>query len=798
MKSKSVFSKVLSFCLSLVLVVSGGITPTNAEEKSNFEEKPNNLFRIELKSNDASMTNFSSIVFHVYSASLGNIDEENGLDLFEETFAFDVSASVEGLVEFEKPSSCFAVTIELESIPKGFGSDKLTEFYQQDTYSSAYLIEKIDHVESKATTLRELGDFTPYDSKKNKLNALFDSICSVEKNELLESMLYKDNLTIPYQISAGIFETLTDVKLDISNISIFERILYLYNEGYITNEEKINYYCDSILGGQFKNVVCIEEILDEISQFVNSNASTKEIEDKVNIIFKRPVERTRETASIPSYNSTYTNTDFSIHYDSSTCSYTEAVTIANYMTSLRSQYITMGFSTPILESSSTTYNVYVTPSSGGEGILASTFQVENNGNKCASYIVIYNFDTVTSLLRETLGHEYFHAVQNAYNRTSGWFKEACANWGGVKTSGYDTNSREWFINYLESQSYETVYNLEGYQCYFIPFCIQKDYGGESTIVEFYNLYADCSLNCSNDILMNTVTNAIHNKGYLTGSFDKAFEKSVVYNAYPRTYYNSVYSNTVDNPFTNRMSAEASSYSSSSKSVKKLGCLFYNFVPAVNSYSTLTVTVTVSSSNVKCRYVRTTSSGVRYITTPTFSSLMYTMVQYNFGNSNSVDYAVIPYCLNTTNCTVTVVATKALVNTYKVTNVGSNKCLNISGNNVTSLYNHQNVCLWSDSGTNEQKWYIPSIGSGVYIRSVINTSYGLNVYRVGSPWNCDLFPISGNETDAQVAFIAVTGGYKIKLYNYDLYLTVSASSNGSNVYWSASSSSTYQVWSLAAV
>ena len=137
-------------------------------------------------------------------------------------------------------------------------------------------------------------------------------------------------------------------------------------------------------------------------------------------------------------------------------------------------------------------------------------------------------------------------------------------------------------------------------------------------------------------------------------------------------------------------------------------------------------------------------------------------------------------------------------TYRITNVATGKCLNIYGENVTSLYNHQNVCLWSNSGTNEQKWYVTSIGNGAYIKSVIDQSFGLNVYRTGSPWNCDLLTISGNETDSQVDFIATSGGYKIKLHNYDLYLSADSSSNGANVYWSASSSSLYQVWSLTPV
>ncbi len=134
-------------------------------------------------------------------------------------------------------------------------------------------------------------------------------------------------------------------------------------------------------------------------------------------------------------------------------------------------------------------------------------------------------------------------------------------------------------------------------------------------------------------------------------------------------------------------------------------------------------------------------------------------------------------------------------TYKITNIGSNRCLNIYGDNVTSLANHQNVTMWSDSGSNEQKWYITSVGSNAYIKSVIDMSFGLNVYRSGSPWNCDVYPIAGNETDALIDIIQTSQGFKIKLHNYDLYLTAASSTNGANVYWGAESTSSYQLWDL---
>lgn len=139
--------------------------------------------------------------------------------------------------------------------------------------------------------------------------------------------------------------------------------------------------------------------------------------------------------------------------------------------------------------------------------------------------------------------------------------------------------------------------------------------------------------------------------------------------------------------------------------------------------------------------------------------------------------------------------------YKITNVGANKCLNIYGNNVTSLSDGVNITLWSNSGTNEQKWLISGLGKDQqFIRSVIDKTYGLNVYRTGDPYNCNIHKIIGNEVDAQIDIIpsSVSGQYKLKLHNYDLYLTAASSADGSNVYWAAESTSNYQKWKFTVV
>ncbi|MBQ7836399.1 MAG: hypothetical protein IJ389_04010 [Clostridia bacterium] len=121
--------------------------------------------------------------------------------------------------------------------------------------------------------------------------------------------------------------------------------------------------------------------------------------------------------------------------------------------------------------------------------------------------------------------------------------------------------------------------------------------------------------------------------------------------------------------------------------------------------------------------------------------------------------------------------------YTLKNAHSSKYLAIANYNG-SLSNNQNVCVTSLNTTvqanNSHIWSISSLGSGVYAKAYVNTAFGLNVYRAGDPYNCDVYPISGNETDAKVNFIfhVASGQYFVKLSNYNLYLTIS----GDNVCW----------------
>lgn len=133
-------------------------------------------------------------------------------------------------------------------------------------------------------------------------------------------------------------------------------------------------------------------------------------------------------------------------------------------------------------------------------------------------------------------------------------------------------------------------------------------------------------------------------------------------------------------------------------------------------------------------------------------------------------------------------------TYKLTNVASGKCLNINGDNLTSLSPWDNVTLWSDSGSNEQKWILSTDYDSKPIKSVIDRNYGLNIY-LDSTYNCNVYQVAGNETDSAVYFTNYGSYYRVGLHNYNRYLTAAGTGDGANVYWATYTESNLQKWVL---
>ena len=125
--------------------------------------------------------------------------------------------------------------------------------------------------------------------------------------------------------------------------------------------------------------------------------------------------------------------------------------------------------------------------------------------------------------------------------------------------------------------------------------------------------------------------------------------------------------------------------------------------------------------------------------------------------------------------------------------GTGLFLNVYG--TGTITGRRNICLWTETTSNDQKWSITSLGNNVLVRSVNNQNYALNART--DTWNCDVMTVNA---DSYVNFRVVDQNaklYRIQLVsNTAKYLTAAGTANGSNVVWAAlNTSSDAQVWKV---
>ena len=153
--------------------------------------------------------------------------------------------------------------------------------------------------------------------------------------------------------------------------------------------------------------------------------------------------------------------------------------------------------------------------------------------------------------------------------------------------------------------------------------------------------------------------------------------------------------------------------------------------------------------------------------------------------------------NEANCTVVVKKTSY----YNIVNKDTEKYLRAYGGQDANIDTRMSIIQSRLTGFDTEVWKIDTVekNSEAYIKLYIDEAYAFNVNRRYNPCKCDIFRKNGNEHDAAVYFIPQNDGYyKIKLVNYNLYLTSNGTEDGSNVYWQSSSEDALQLWGLIGV
>lgn len=444
-------------------------------------------------------------------------------------------------------------------------------------------------------------------------------------NSIISDEAFNINGTI--NVSSDIVN-ITDYY-DFSNISKYSIASWAYELNLISEKEKIESYCDLILQRNFSNTSCIEGVFDELQNYYS--IADADVAEKIETILAVPFDNDTgiSTMSISS-ESTYTSTNFTIHYDNTKTTSTVAANVANYFETVRTQYINMGFNTPKLQWFKSTYQVYLDPDVDPNGTaLATTVKSATLTNTCASYIKLYNFTTLNDAMRENIAHEYFHAIQNAYNHQSGWFKEACANWGSIAIGSTYNITLGWIRNFITSSTNVSMPTLSGYGAVLFPLTIHYSYGGTSAIRSIYEAYNSYSASASLDTLRTAITNGIVNNGYSNENFNVAYRRMVSFLVHPTIWYNTV-ADTSSTTFWPNVAMNSTWTASTSGSVytgslNYLSSNYYRITVPSNYTGNVKINITFSSglgalqsytvdkyNRHVVSYYLTTSSGVCYL------------------------------------------------------------------------------------------------------------------------------------------------------------------------------------------
>ena len=250
---------------------------------------------------------------------------------------------------------------------------------------------------------------------------------------------------------------------------------------------------------------------------------------------------------------------------------------------------------------------------------------------------------------DVLAHEYFHAVQNAYFKQNGWFKEAAAVWFAAKYSGSITRAKGQFEKYLSSP--ETTMQDTKYGNGVFPMAIDVAYGGSATIRKIYErLNSVGSKDMSETQLENAITWAIQQYDS-SGSFAEAFKKLGAYITLPDHFFASVIPSNASwsNGHINRYTPTTTE-KSISVTLESFGLKPFELRPN-SSTSPQDLEVVIDFSGVRSttnsvRFVKETASGSIIPFGTDATAVRYSAVINPFGNATSaanniVDLYVAP-------------------------------------------------------------------------------------------------------------------------------------------------------------
>lgn len=628
--------RVTCVILALVLLLSANAYAVDDLGESTFTGT------IIVDSESPKLLNLGEIEIEVYQST--PIETDESYTIYSEEYAFSVYPDENGIFTFDRPSSVFSITVQVDSLPDGYGISHHTSLYSPEITSDIFTLSIVDEAEIVADSLK-YPEIMLFNADGEEVYAVYEfepTYQVLPRNDDIVEISGTVNLNgdISYNVSSNV---------DLPELDAIGKVELLYDVGAIDEVERIEKYIEIYEDGT-SGSICSTPIVGEILEFYESDeyqTAPASLKIEIENLIQTPEELSDDEDLEAEYPNSVSNSYFTVHYDD-TVTKTVAQNTLNYLSTLRNKSSSLGFNAPINQSGYSTLQVYLTSNTNSEA-NGETYHSNDSSNTSWSYIKIYNLNGLSAQDKETVPHEYFHAVQNAYFKQNGWFKEAAAVWFAAKYSGSITRAKGQFEKYLSSP--ETTMQDTKYGNGVFPMAIDVAYGGSATIRKIYErLNSVGSKDMSETQLENAITWAIQQYDS-SGSFAEAFKKLGAYITLPDHFFASVIPSNASwsNGHINRYTPTTTE-KSISVTLESFGLKPFELRPN-SSTSPQDLEVVIDFSGVRSttnsvRFVKETASGSIIPFGTDATAVRYSAVINPFGNATSaanniVDLYVAP-------------------------------------------------------------------------------------------------------------------------------------------------------------
>lgn len=234
--------------LVLILLLTSNVYAVDALNEATFTGT------IIVDEETAEPLNLGEIEVKVYQSSPIEVDES--YTIYGDEYAFSVYPDENGVFEFDRPSSVFSLTVDVNSLPEGYGIDHHTSMYLPEIRSDTFALSAVNRAEVVTDNLKYPsimlfnGDgeevYAPYEfTPTYQMDSQNDNIVEVSGTVNLGG-------NIAYSVSSSVV---------LPEIDDVYKIDLLYDVGAINEAQRIEKYIEIYESGT-NDVICATPIID--------------------------------------------------------------------------------------------------------------------------------------------------------------------------------------------------------------------------------------------------------------------------------------------------------------------------------------------------------------------------------------------------------------------------------------------------------------------------------------------------------------------------------------------------------